>query len=213
MWFVLAVKTIRQKHHASPDLMRLLDEFRRMVNVCIAIGLEENVSSLKTLSLKSYHRLSRDMLGYYRLCAISTATGILRNYRKAKKKNPQTRVPYAGRLMLNTCYGFKIAGGLLRLPVKPREYVYIKLNSHTLQVLSGPNVHSVTLTPHALSISYSKEIVEITPEGYLGVDRNLDNVTIASTDQTVRTFDLSKATRIKANYRTVQSRSRETIPE
>jgi hypothetical protein len=93
MWFVLAVKTIRQKHHASPDLMRLLDEFRRMVHVCIAIGLEENVSSLKTLSLKSYHRLSRDMLGYYRLCAISTATGILRNYRKAKKKNPQTRVP------------------------------------------------------------------------------------------------------------------------
>ncbi|OLD11444.1 MAG: hypothetical protein AUI93_04520 [Crenarchaeota archaeon 13_1_40CM_3_52_10] len=106
---VLAVKTIRQNHHASAELLRLLDEFRRMVNVCIAIGTKENVSSLKTLSLKSYHHLSRDILGYYRLCAISTATRILHNHRKAnKKKNHRATVPYARRLMLTTCYGFKI---------------------------------------------------------------------------------------------------------
>jgi len=46
-----------------------------MVNVCIAIGIEENISSRKTLSLASYHRLSRDILGYYRLGAIGIATG------------------------------------------------------------------------------------------------------------------------------------------
>ena len=57
---VLAVKTIRQKHQVSPELLRLLDEFRRMVNVCIAVGIEENVSSLKTLSLRSYHRRSSE---------------------------------------------------------------------------------------------------------------------------------------------------------
>jgi hypothetical protein len=43
----MAVKAIRQKHNASPDLLRLWDEFRRMVNVCIAIGIQENISSLK----------------------------------------------------------------------------------------------------------------------------------------------------------------------
>src|SRR5207249_569863 len=137
---VSAVKTVRQKHHPSAELLPLLDEFRRMVSVCVAIGIEENVSSLKSLSLKSYHRLSRDILGYYRLCAISTATGILHNHRKAMKKNLGTRLPYAKRRILTTCYGFKIADGLLRLPVKPRQYVYVKLNSHTLQVLSGLNV-------------------------------------------------------------------------
>jgi IS605 OrfB family transposase len=177
-----------------------------MVNVCIAVGIEENVSSLKTLSSKSYRRLSHDTLSYYRLCAISTATGILRNYRKSKKKNPWTRVPYAGKLMLTTCYGFKIQNGLLRLPVKPREYVYVKLNSHTLKVLSGLEVRSVTLTPDSFSMAYSKEMVEIEPEGYMGVDRNLDNVTITSTDRTVERFDLSKATRIKSTYRSVKSR-------
>src|SRR5947208_3197898 len=100
---VIAVRSVRQKHQASLELLWLLDEFRRMVNVCIAVGIEENVSSLKTLSSKSYCRLSHDILSYYRLCAISTATGILRNHRKAKKKNPWTKVPYAGKLMLTTC--------------------------------------------------------------------------------------------------------------
>ena len=103
-----AVKMVRQKHQTPANLLWLLDEFRCMVNVCIAIGIEENVSSLKTLSLRSYHRLSRDNLSYYRLCAISAATGILRNYRKAKRKNPRTRVPYAKKLMLTTCYGLRM---------------------------------------------------------------------------------------------------------
>jgi putative transposase len=177
-----------------------------MVNVCIAIGIEENISSRKTLSLASYHRLSRDILGYYRLGAIGIATGILRNYRKAVRKNPRTRIPYARRLMLTTCYGFKIQANLLRLPVKPREYVYLQLNDHTLHVISALNVRSVTLTPDCVSISYSKEMVEIEPGGYLGVDRNLDNVTTASVNGTARAFDLSKATRIKADYRSVMSR-------
>jgi putative transposase len=83
---VLAVKTIKQNHQASSDLLLLLYDFRCMVNVCIAVGIEENVSSLKTLSLGSYHRLSRDILSYYRLGAISIATGILRNYRKVRRR-------------------------------------------------------------------------------------------------------------------------------
>jgi len=202
---VIVVRSVRQKHQASLELLWLLDEFRRMVNVCIAVGIEENVSSLKTLSSKSYHRLSREMLGYYRLGAISKATVILHNHRKAKKKNPRTRTPYARKLMLTTCYGFKIKDGLLRLPVKPRQYTYVKLNRHSLQVLSGLSVRSVTLTPDSLSLTYSEETVEIEPEGYVGIDRNLDNVTSASTDGTVKTFDLSLATRIKTNYRIVKS--------
>ncbi len=61
---MLSIKSVRQKHQASDDLLWLLDEFRRMVDVCIAIGIEENISSLKTLSSASYARLSRDILGY-----------------------------------------------------------------------------------------------------------------------------------------------------
>ena len=203
---MFAVKVVRQRYQAPADLLRLLDEFKRMVNICVAVGMQENVSSLKTPSLRSYQHLSRDILGYYRLGAISTATRILRNHRSVRRKNPRTRFPYARKLMLTTCYGFKIQNNLLRLPVKPRHYVYVKLNSHTLRALSGFDARSVTLTPVSVSISFSKERVEMEPEGYVGVDRNLDNVTIASLDGTVRRFDLSKATEIKSAYRLVKSR-------
>src|SRR2546427_13105677 len=103
-----AVKSVRQKHRASTDLVQLLDQFRRMVNVCITVGKQENISSLKALSLRSYYRLTHDMIGYYRLCAISTATAILSNYRNAMRSNPPTRTPYAKNLMLTTCYGMKM---------------------------------------------------------------------------------------------------------
>src|SRR2546430_2970232 len=108
--------------------------------------------------------------------------------------------------MLTTCYGFKIRNGLLRLSVKPREDLYVKLNSHTLQALSGLNVHSVTFTPDTLSISYSKETAEIEPEGYIGVNRSLNNVTTAWPNGIAKTFDLSKVTGIKSTYRFVKSR-------
>jgi len=32
---LLATKAVRQKYQASPELLKLLDEFRRMVNVCV----------------------------------------------------------------------------------------------------------------------------------------------------------------------------------
>jgi len=200
-----AIKTVRQKLQPSGELIQLLDEFRRMVNVCIMIGNEHDVSSRRTLSPLAYPRLSREMLGYYRLGAISIAASILHNYRKARKKRALTRFPYAKKLMLTSCCGFKIVNDLLRLPVRPRRYVCFKLNGHTLQVLSGLNVRSVTLTPNAVSLSYSKETAEIEPEENVGVDRNLDNVTAASTDRTAQTFDLSQTTRIKSNYCMVKS--------
>src|SRR5439155_26210442 len=80
------------------------------------------------------------------------------------------------------------------------------------QAISARSVRSVTLTLGWVSISYSKEMVEIEPEEYLGVDCNLVNVTTASVNETARGFDLSKATRIKADYRYFKSRFKRNDP-
>ena len=104
-----AVKAVQQYYTASPEILRMLEQFRQMLNDCVRIGLSENVTSLKSLSRKAYRQLATyDLMSYYKLCAISKATGILRNYRKARRKNPKTKEPYARRLQLTTCYGFKI---------------------------------------------------------------------------------------------------------
>ena len=209
----IAVKSVKQNYTPSEQLLHLLNDFRLMVNDCIRIGMEEsNATSLKSLSLKAYHQLSNyEVPTYYRLCAISAATGILKNYRKASRKKPNVKTPYARRLMLTTCYGFKIKNGeqQLRLSVRPRLYEYIQLNQHTKDVLfaePGLTVRSICLTTSTISISYSKQTNdEIEPAGLLGIDRNLDNITVATTSGEDIRFDLSKATETKARYRNVKS--------
>lgn len=202
---VLAVKTAKQNYVATPDILSLLEEFRKMVNDCIRIGLAENVTSLKTLSKKAYHQLSRYYVPtYYRLTAISKATSLLRNYRKTLRKHSEAKKPYASKIMLIDCYAFKIIEGKLRLPFRSRCYKYIPLNCHVLESISGHTVRSITLTANTVSISFSKETAEIEPSGLVGIDRNLDNVTTVDTKGNVKRYDLSEATRIKAAYRVVK---------
>ena len=81
---MLAVKTVWQYYVPVDDVLRLLDVFRRMVNDSIRIGLVNDVSSLRRLSLLSYNQLAPyDSHSYYKLCAISRAAGIL----AARKKS------------------------------------------------------------------------------------------------------------------------------
>jgi len=202
------IKAVSQNYEPSGELLSLLDAFRLMTNSCIRIGLEEGVTSLKSLSLKAYHRLRGfDVPSYYKLCAISHAVGILRSYRRASRSDKKPKIPFSSRPMLVTCYGFKIVGDKLRLPLRPSRCLWIALNHHTVQTLSAPglSVRSVCVTTRTVGIAFSKEVVETKPEGLIGMDRNLDNVTVASSDGSSQIYDLSKATEIKARYREVRS--------
>ncbi len=206
-----AIKSVAQTYTVSEDLLRLLDGFRMMVNACVDIGLITGVTSLKSLSVVAYPRLaSFNIPSYYKLCAISHATGILRNYRKSLRRNPKTRRPYSRRLTLRTCYGFKIIHGALRLPIKPRVHANIPLNSHTVNVLSEPHltVRSVSFTASKLNITFSKDTIEMEPAGLVGLDRNLNNITTVSTDGSIVRYNLSRATDIGSKYRFVRSRYR-----
>jgi putative transposase len=205
---VRAVKAVWQHYHPSEEMLWLLEQFRRMLNDCIRIGLTENVTSLKSLSLKAYKQLSSyEVLSCYKLCAISKAIGILKNYRKAKRKGKQVKEPHVRRLQLVTCYGLKINDGVIYLPFKSKQPVQIQLNHHTQEVLSEQDltVRSITLTADRLSIAYAKEIIEIQPKGFVGIDRNLDNLTLADSSGRTEQFNLAKATEIKSRYRMVKA--------
>ena len=53
-----AVKTVTQRYSPDNNSLRLLDQFRHMINDYLIISLQENATSLKTLSLKAYRRLA-----------------------------------------------------------------------------------------------------------------------------------------------------------
>ncbi|HKM49676.1 MAG TPA: transposase [Candidatus Bathyarchaeia archaeon] len=208
-----AVKVVQQYYTAEPEILCMLEQFRQMLNDCVRIGLSENVTSLKSLSKKAYHQLATyQVMSYYKLCAISKASGILRNYRKAVRKNPKTKEPYARRRQLITCYGFKIrtTDKMLLLPFKPKQPLSVMLNAHVIRILSEPNiqVRSVTLTDERVSICYAKEVEPIQPRGLIAIDRNLDNLTLADSDGRIMREDLTRATLVKARYREIRSHMR-----
>jgi hypothetical protein len=199
-------KAVQQTYNPDEAVLQLLNRFLLMVNHCVQLGLKENVSSLKTLSLKSYLQLSGyDMMSYYKLCAISAAAGILGNYRKAKRKNPRTKEPYARKLRLTTCYGFKIRDNKLLLLLKPKQSVRIPLTTRVQETIRGREVRSVIIARNRLTLAIAREAADVKPLGFIGIDCNLDNVTLAADDGSVTTHDLSEATRIKATYRQVRS--------
>src|SRR5947209_17845564 len=89
-----------------------------MVNDSLRIGLLYDALSLRKLSLLSYNQLARyDSPSYYKLCAISRATGILAARKRSVRRGYATRTPYAIRQQLVSCYGFKVENGEWKIPV------------------------------------------------------------------------------------------------
>src|SRR5438093_5675948 len=197
-FIVLAVKSVWQNHAPAWEVLRLLDVFRQMVNDSIRIGLLNDASSLRRLSLLSYNQLARyDSPSCYKLCAISRAAGILAARNKSVKRGFPTRTPYAFRQQLVSCYGFKIENGGLQIPVSRGKRFSIPLTKHVLEVISQPGleVRSFTLTQNRLIFCISRDAPLLQCDSTVGVDRNLRNLTVGNDQETSR-YDLSKCVRI-----------------
>jgi putative transposase len=179
----------------------MMDIFKEMVNHCIRIGLENNCSTLKKLSMLSYHTLNQyNIQSYYKLTAISQACGRLALMKRDIKDGKKPKSPYVSKPYMVSCYGFKINGMLLSLPTGSRNYTHVLLNQHTLSKLSdnGIETRSFTMTPTSLSISVRKEVHEITPENIIGIDRNLRNITTFDGKKPIM-YNTNKLLSIKEN--------------
>ena len=192
---MLAVKSVRQNYPLPLKILELLKYFRRMVNDCLSIGLECDVSSLRKLSLLSYSQLAcYDIPTYYKLCAISRAAGILAARKKSIRRGYPAKTPYALRPLLVSCYGFKIIKGELQIPISRRSRFNIPLTKHSLDVISEPGVtvRSFTLTRNGLSLCIARDVPEVERVSTVGVDRNLRNLTVGNMQHVVRYDSLER---------------------
>lgn len=203
---LLAFRSVKQPFSPNSEQLKMMEIFKDMVNHCIRTGLEHNCSTMKRLSVLSYHQLKEYKIpSYYKLNAISQAAGRLsrmkKDIKKGKVKSPFVRKPY-----LVSCYGFKINGMLLSFPIKNREFANVLLADHTVSELSKDNVktRSFTITPNTLSISIQKEVIQITPQSAIGIDRNLRNITISTPQQTIM-YKTGKILSIKENSQYVRA--------
>ena len=175
--------------------------FTDMVNRCIKIGLKEDTHNMKRLSMLCYHELrDYDVLGSYKLNAISRAAGILANRKQSVKRGIKVRYPNVTKPFITNCYGIKHNGALLTIPYKPRNPINILLNDYTQKILSDPalTVRSFSLTAFNISLCISKEVREIECTKTVGIDRNLRNVTCGN-EEKVTFYKTNKLLSIKEN--------------
>ncbi|MEW6588909.1 MAG: transposase [Thermoproteota archaeon] len=204
---MFAIKSIKQPLTPNPELVSMMYTFKDMVNHCIRIGLQNNCSTLKKLSMLSYHELEQYKIqSYYKLTAISQAAGRLAQMKKDIRKGRKAKSPFVRKPYLVSCYGFKINGMLLSFPVKNREFANTLLTDHTVSELSkdGVKARSFTMTTTSLSVSIQKEVQEIKPESAIGIDRNLRNITISTPEKAIM-YRTEKVLSIKENTNHVKA--------
>ena len=195
----MAVRAIKQDYIFPDDMMLLMKMFREMINFCIKIGIEENISTLKKFSSLHYKDLSIfDIQSKYKLTAMSQAMGILAQRKRDVRRGKTPKSPYVSKPYLVSCYDFKITGMLLSFPISNGSKFLVKLNEHTMLQLRNVEPRSFTITPNSISISIRKEVEQIIPENVIGIDRNLRNVTISTNDETIM-YKTNKLLSIKEN--------------
>jgi putative transposase len=208
-----ALKSVRQSFCPSDDLIRAMESFRRITNECIRIGIETNVSSMKELSSRFYLKLREDFTfdnlpSRYYLTAISKAAGILSARKKSMKRGIPTKDPYLRKLILISCYSFKVTKyGFLQFYIAPKKKVSIQLNKHTLECIFNAKVQnevrSFTISGESLSLSIRKKIEEAyIPSRFVGIDRNASNVTYGDSTEAFQ-FDLKKVEEIARTTRQI----------
>ena len=195
---LLAVRSVWQHYAPTREVLGLLVVFRRMVNESIRIGIANDASSLRKLSLLSYNQLAQyDSPCCCKLCAISRAAGILASRKKSRRRGLPSRTPYAVRQQLVSCYVFKTKNGGLEIPIARGKRLSIPLTKHTLDVISQPGVtvRSFTLTLNRLSLCIALDVAKLECTSTVGVDRNLRNLTVGNEEETSH-YDLSETVRV-----------------
>ncbi|MGQ9469647.1 MAG: hypothetical protein ACUVTD_07510 [Nitrososphaerales archaeon] len=104
-----AVKAVQFKYQPLEEIINLFKTFKIMVNEAIKIGLTFKITCVLSLSKQSMTTLRP--MGYILIISLvfANACSILKNHRKRKRK------PY------------KLEGNILRIPVKPKEFITIPL--------------------------------------------------------------------------------------
>jgi putative transposase len=204
---VQAVKAVQIPFKVTGEVLRLLETFKGMVNYCIHVGLEKNITSRFRLSNEVYNELNRYGLHtWYSLSAIEVATSILKNYRKAKRRKANVKPPHVKRLMAKLGnQAYKIEGDNLRIPIKPRQYFYVKLHKRALEFLSDSTLKlgSVTLTACTVVLTFVKTAEVTEPRGYVAYDTNeksIDGAYVESGKVISKSYDLSEICTIRHGY-------------
>jgi putative transposase len=168
-----------------------------MVNECIRVGLEQNMTAKYSLRNTVYRHLKNGYNTSFISMAAFKAHAILKNYRRSLKNGKQTKKPYVWkRFIIIDSASSKLNGRLLSFPTKPYQFTNILLNEYVTEKLSNPDVKigNITIRENEIIISYTQDFPEQTSEGYIGIDMNFENITATDSLNNTTIYDTSRIT-------------------
>ncbi|SMH72091.1 hypothetical protein [Candidatus Nitrosotalea okcheonensis] len=202
-------KCVWQYHNKKNEFEPVFDYFKYCANEAIRIGIEKNLTSKFNLHYQLYHILRLDSQFHckYVYGALECAASKLKLYKKIIKKKPDAKKPHVSTnhlIMDNMSY--KIDQDIIRIPTEPEKYVFIKLTKYVLEKIRNMKLGQITITIDKLIISYSKEIPVHKSTNFLGIDRNLNNLTTCDSSGDYIIHDLANAQKIITLYGIVKSK-------
>ena len=132
---VLAVSFSYEKNKI---IMKLLEDFRDMINFCIEKALQNNVTSYAKLRRLVYEEWKEKWNYSTHFChsACKIASSMLKSWRKKVRKGEANsdKPPRAKKLFIRFDPQLvKFEGDKLRISVKPRQFVYVQLKYREYQ--------------------------------------------------------------------------------
>ena len=205
---LVQIKTVWQKHEFDEYLYFMYKEFRFMVNEAIRIGHRLGLKTRNDFQQALYRRLKSDgMYAKYVQRALDVALRLLRQHRTVLKKNPNAKLPYMKKAMLELdCQFYCIRDGddddgVIRIPLCLGEYIHIPLQRHMLERINGMKTGSIRITPGRLYISYSKIVKPVAePSGWVGLDLNEENITAHDSLGNTTVFDIGRIRKAREKY-------------
>lgn len=217
---MLAYKAVRQQFTPTAELCGIMETFRQMVNECIRLGLDSNISTLGKFSSLHYKDLNKYQIqSKYKLTAMSQACGRLSQMKRSIREGKTPKSPYIQKSYLVSCYGFKISEMSLAIPIGDKKYINITLNHHTQQILSDKSlrVKSFVITQDSISLGIQRQVGEIKCNNTIGIDRNLRNITVGNHKKVIMydTGDLPKIAyrtkKVTSSFKRNDRRTRQKI--
>ena len=176
-----------------------------MCNDAIRVAITEKPRNRFELITRSYQKLKEYGLHtHYIQNACEVAFSAFR--KRDRKSNPHVKRPF---LKLDN-QTYKLDYLLLRIPVQPRNFLYITLkgSAYHRSYLADARLKrgSITITTDSTIVTFSKATAVIEPVGQIGIDVNERNITCSNTNGQTQVFDTSNTTEIKERYRAIHAK-------
>ena len=215
---VEVVRTVVFRYEPTPQILKLLSDFRDMINFCIRKALETGSWNIRRLHHVCYPELKAKYSYnvYYYARAYRIASQILTSWRKKVKRGQAdpNKPPQAKKLFVRLHKAqFKLEGDRLRVAIRRGQYATILLQGGDYQARflerytrGELRVGEITINERYVYIPFIEEIDITAPSNYVSIDINEGNITMTDNDGNTMVINTKALRTAHATYQNIRRR-------